>query len=103
MAHLGDSSSDDTPSAFTATVVINLPFRFGEKESELLPSLAFGQPNAFAAKDFLRKIDPFLEIFGLFCPFWAYSCTTSGSSSVAVGDAVTGGVKLTTGDYKTRI
>ena len=50
VAHIDDSSSDDTPEAFTATVVVKLPFRFGEKETEVLPSWAFCRANAFSDK-----------------------------------------------------
>ena len=52
IAHLNDSSSDDTPSAFTATVVLKLPFRFGEKEIEASPSWVFARVSAFAFKAF---------------------------------------------------
>ena len=47
VAHLDDSSSDDTPDAFTATVVVKLPFFFGEKEIETKHSWAFARVNAF--------------------------------------------------------
>ena len=60
IAHLGDSSSDDTPSAFTATAVLKLPFRFGEKEAEALPSWVFARVSAFASKAFSPKITLFL-------------------------------------------
>ena len=47
IAHLHDSSSDDTPSAFTASVVLKLPFRFGDESEH---SWSFVRLNAFSAK-----------------------------------------------------
>ena len=108
VAHLNDSSSDDTASAFTATVVLKLPFRFGEKESEALPSWAFARVSAFAAKALLPKksiffvslsfTPPFFDIFSV--AFWVHTCIPSGFTPVTVGEAVTGVIKLTGGDYK---
>ena len=104
VAHLNDSSSDDTPSAFTATVVLKLPFRFGEKESGALPSWSYDRVSAFAAKAFLPKITLLFLLLSLrfLAPrtFLVRRCITSGFTSVTVGEAVTGVIKLTSGDYK---
>ena len=53
VAHIDEASSDDTPDAFTAAVVLKLPFRFGEKDSEALPSWAFCRVSAFSSKAYL--------------------------------------------------
>ena len=49
-AHIDQASPDDTPGAFAASVVLKLPFRFGEKESEALPSWVFCRVSAFSSK-----------------------------------------------------
>lgn len=57
IAHLHECSSDDTPSAFTASVVLKLPFRFGSSQYEEKASWAFVRINAFSA-----KASPFSQI-----------------------------------------
>ena len=65
IAHIDQASSDDTPDAFTASIVVKLPFRFGEKDSEASHSWAFCRVSAFAAK----AISFPGEIWGFFLGF----------------------------------
>lgn len=70
LAHIHDNSADDTPSPISAVAVSKLPYRFGTKDSELLPSWSFARITAFAAKADFPKKNHFAAFPFLF-PFWA--------------------------------
>ena len=100
-AHVNDSTSGDAPSAFAAIVVLKPPFRLGGKGPERKTRWAFARANAFAAK----AVCPEMKPGNVFAPppgfsFGRGACVVSGFQSIAIGDAVTGAIKLTPGEYK---
>ena len=101
VAHIHECSSDDTASAFQLSVVLKLPFKYGEKAAEHRFSWAFARTNAFSAKAKITKGGFGEGHFILTICLLYYPCFSGGFEAVSIGDAVTGVIKVTKGDYKT--
>ena len=100
VANIHESSSGDTPSTFQATAVLKLPFRYGAKQAEFKTSWAFARTNAFSAKaGFPHKMN-FVKHFSESVIF-ARNFFSRSFETLSIGDAVTGVIKITGGDYKT--
>ena len=79
VANIHDTFSDDTASPVQLTIVLKLPFKYGTKACEKYHSWAFGRIQAFGAKAaFPRHFE-----------------------AISIGDAVTGVICVTGGDYRT--